>query len=297
MSRVMASTAFSVSVQRAVHRRLDPPPHILDDELAWTLLSADERRLVSENPRLFESSLARHLRRRVLLRQRYAEDALEAAVARGFQQYVILGAGLDTFCVRQPAWARGLRVFELDRAGEQAGKQARMRAAELALPGNVRLVPADFERSDWFDGLVGAGFDPSAPSFFSCLGVLVYLSEAAIDRLLATPIRSSAPAELVFTTSTDAKGGPDQLFARAAAARGEAWLNTLPASEVCAKLRQLGYADLRQVSAAELARGLVGPEAAQPVSDDGSAIFHVSTHGLRDAVDRAELTKQGAASC
>ncbi len=120
----------------------------------------------------------------VVVRSRFAEDCLEAAFERGVRQYVILGAGLDTFAWRQPAWASGLRIFEVDQAGSQQDKQDRVARAGLAAPPNLVFVPVDFETEPLGQCLSGAGVDLRAPVFFSWLGVTPYLDEAAIDDVL-----------------------------------------------------------------------------------------------------------------
>jgi methyltransferase (TIGR00027 family) len=276
-----ASTAFSVSLQRALHGRLDPPPHILEDHVAWRLLSDDERQLALDHPGLFDSSLARNLRRRVLLRQRYAEDALQAAVEQGVRQYVVLGAGMDTFALRQPKWAEALRIFEVDRATEQESKRTRMEAAGLSAPANLHLVQGDFEDQDWFSALRGSGFSLDEPTLFACLGVLVYLSQPAIERLLALPLAMRAPTEMVFTISTAADRGIDRWLAHAAASQGEVWRTPLETAALSARLGELGFQPPFLVQPADLARRL-DAEAQQQAAMDRTSVFHVRTPPHQD---------------
>jgi methyltransferase (TIGR00027 family) len=135
----------------------------------------------------------------VLARARFAEDHLEGAVRRGVRQYIVLGAGFDSFAVRMPAWARTLRVFELDRPETLAEKRRRLERAGLGCPDNLEFVPVDFERESLDEVLGRSSFTPAAPSFFSWLGVVVYLTSESIDATLKS-IESVTPpgSELVF---------------------------------------------------------------------------------------------------
>jgi methyltransferase (TIGR00027 family) len=113
-------------------------------------------------------------------RSRIAEDALSKAVERGIRQIVILGAGLDTFALRNPHSARQVRIYEVDHPATQAWKCQRLAEAQLALPPWLILVPVDFERDDLGETLVGAGFQQNSPAFFTWLGVVPYLTQEAV---------------------------------------------------------------------------------------------------------------------
>jgi methyltransferase (TIGR00027 family) len=117
-------------------------------------------------------------------RSRIAEDALSRAVEGGVRQIVILGAGLDTFALRNPHSALEICIYELDHPATQAWKLERLAEAQVALPPSLILVPVDFERDDLGEKLVAAGFQQNAPAFFTWLGVVPYLTQDAIDRTL-----------------------------------------------------------------------------------------------------------------
>jgi methyltransferase (TIGR00027 family) len=118
------------------------------------------------------------------MRQRYTEDELDKALARGVGQYVILGAGLDSFIYRRPDLAAGLRVFEVDHPATQQWKRARLRELHLNLPSNLTFIPLDFEQQTLADGLRAGGHQPELPTFFSWLGVTQYLTEEAVFETL-----------------------------------------------------------------------------------------------------------------
>jgi methyltransferase (TIGR00027 family) len=130
-------------------------------------------------------------------RSRIAEDALSAAVERGIQQIVILGAGLDTFALRNPHSARQIRIYEVDHPATQAWKLERLAEAKIALPPWLILVPVDFERDDVGEKLAAAGFQQSSPAFFTWLGVVPYLKQDAIGRTLDY-MSSIQNSEVVF---------------------------------------------------------------------------------------------------
>jgi len=157
-------------------------------------------------------------------RAAFAETSLERAAAIGAQQYVILGAGYDTFACRQPAWAKALRIFEVDHPATAADKQRRLVQAELVPPNNVRYVPADLAQPRWQDALLRCpGFSPEVISFCSLLGLVYYLPRQAFDTLLAT-LESLFPegSSLVFDYPVrQTAGSRDQKQAQLAAAAGE----------------------------------------------------------------------------
>src|SRR5262249_28229582 len=124
---------------------------------------------------------------------------LQQAAAAGVQQYVILGAGLDTFPLRQPRWATGLRIFEVYHPATQEWKWRLLVQAKLQMPSNVRYCPVDFERTSLRDGLLAASFSAERPAFFSWLGVTQYLAESAIHSTLGFVATLPSPSGIVFT--------------------------------------------------------------------------------------------------
>jgi methyltransferase (TIGR00027 family) len=186
-------TALITGRQRAAHQVLDHGS-ILYDPFAMKILREDERaglQLANQHPlasigRLFTSA-----------RSRIAEDALSRAVERGIRQIVVLGAGLDTFALRNPHSARQIPIYEVDHPTTQAWKRERLAEAQIALPPWLIFVPVDFERDDLGGQLAAAGFQQNSPAFFTWLGVVPYLTEDAIGRTLAY-ISSIQSSEVVF---------------------------------------------------------------------------------------------------
>jgi methyltransferase (TIGR00027 family) len=202
----------------------------------------------------------------IAARSRFAEDSLAAAVARGVRQYVVLGAGLDTFAYRNPFEAAGLRVFEVDHPATQAWKQRRLAEAGLASPASLTFAPIDFEHETLAHGLAAAGFDATAPAFFAWLGVVVYLTCEAVTETLRF-IASLSGAEVVFDygepPSAFPEGGQRSVqLARAqrAAAMGEPWITRASPADMHAMLRGLGFDQLEDLGRGEISRWFYGAE-------------------------------------
>jgi methyltransferase (TIGR00027 family) len=174
---VADSSAVRVALWRTMHVEVDAPPHVLHDEIGLQLAAPDEewrRRpdMDAEGTRWFRAS--------IVARTRYVEDLVIDRVDRGVAQYVILGAGLDTFAQRRPKIAARLRIFEVDQPGAQAWKQHRLIETGFGIPEYLRFVPVDFEAgASWLAQLVTAGFDPDAPSVVASTGVAMYLTKEA----------------------------------------------------------------------------------------------------------------------
>jgi len=243
-------TALATAYLRAAHQLLDAPPHVLEDPLAVSVLGDGAPDRIGNDAARHRSPGARALRARVVLRTRFAEDRLAQAVARGVCQYVLLGAGLDTFAFRQPSWAKSLRIVEIDHPDTQGFKLAMLARAHIEAPSNVTFGVIDFERESLLEGLGRHGVLPSQPTFFSWLGVTMYLSEASIDRALQSMGAFAAGSELVLTFLEPPDERPataarslHRLAARVAAA-GEPFTSYLSPANVESKLRHAGFASV-----------------------------------------------------
>jgi methyltransferase (TIGR00027 family) len=253
-----SSTAFRAATLRAVHQLIDEEPKILNDHIVLRLLDASTLDHVSLNPAKFRTSRMKALRSHILLRSRYTEDCLAESVRKGVQQYLILGAGLDTFPYRQPHWATVLRIFEVDHSASQRSKRERLGLAGIEVPSNVELIACDFETASLRDCLCKSSFDFGKPAFLSWLGVTMYLNTDAIDavfRFASSLLRSS---EIVFTfasrpsTANETEGETlIAAFTAFAAAHGEPWRTRFESNELAHKLHNFGFATVSFLSASE----------------------------------------------
>lgn len=238
-----SDTAQGAAIVRALHQILDDEPRILDDPIAARLVGEE----IERHKRMSHLFGARGLRANFAMRSRYAEDCLAESLRDGVGQYVLLGAGLDTFAYRQPAWAMSLRIFEVDYPATQRWKRAKLAAAEISIPANVMFVPVDFERISLEEGLAASGLDFKIPTFFSSLGVTQYLTEEALDLSLKFVLSLPPASEIVFSfvLAASALSWRERTFAAVFAAiagvRGESWLSRFSPEHFANKLTSMGF--------------------------------------------------------
>jgi len=199
-------TALNVARQRAAHQVLDHGS-ILYDPFAMRILGEDEKDVLQFANAYPAASIGRLF---TTARSRIAEDALSRAVERGVRQIVILGAGLDTFALRNPHAAQPIRIYEVDHPETQAWKCQRLAEAQIALPPWLIPVPVDFEREEVGKKLADAGFQHNSPAFFTWLGVVPYLTLDAIGRTLDY-ISSIQNSEVVFDYMEPAEAFSEEL--------------------------------------------------------------------------------------
>ncbi|MFF0491710.1 class I SAM-dependent methyltransferase [Nocardia sp. NPDC004068] len=233
-------TAMAAARHRADHQELEGGS-IFRDPLARAVLAGVEPR----GDHLAHAGRQR-MRGFIVLRARFAEDALADAVANGTDQAVVLGAGLDTFAYRNPY--SNLRVFEVDHPATQEWKRERLAAAGIAIPDSVAYVPVDFERDDLGASLRAAGLAADRPAFVIWLGVTVYLTRAALAETLRALGELALGSELVFDYGTPIPppATPEERTAhedreRRLAAAGERWITFLTPAEAAELLRDNGF--------------------------------------------------------
>lgn len=255
-----SETANISAVMRAAHRLLDPPPWLFDDTWAGRLtgLSSDsalhaaidtfQRRLLTFGTPAQAATWIRVSRLGVALRARYTEDELAAAIERGTEQYVILGAGLDSFAYRRSDLLARLCVFEVDHPATQHHKQRQLQALRAQVPSTLEYVPFDFQtQPSLFTALVAAGFDPTRPAFFSFLGVTWYLSSTVLDRTLRELAAAAPGSELVvdYLLPENHLAEPERtvlrMLAAMAASQGEPGGTCFTPGQMLARLRQVGF--------------------------------------------------------
>lgn len=251
------SSAVRVALWRAMHVQVDASPHVLEDELGLHLAAPDDgwRSRPDMDP-----EGTKWFRCGIVARARFVEDLVtERAAAGATEQYVILGAGLDTFAQRRPEVASRLRVFEVDQPGPQAWKRRRLTELGFGVPDWLRLVPVDFESGDsWWDRLVADDFDPDQPAVVVSTGVTLYLSKEANAATLRQ-IAALAPGSTLATTFYVP---PDMVedvlrpgFERAqqgAAAAGTPFVSFYTPEEMTALARASGFREATHVSAPAL---------------------------------------------
>jgi methyltransferase (TIGR00027 family) len=250
-------TAVRTALWRALHVELDAPPHVFEDTLGLALANPeagwrDRGDMHPEGTRPFRAS--------IVGRARLVEDLVAAEAARGVGQYVLLGAGLDTFAERRPELASKLRVFEVDRPGPGAWKQQRLRELGYGVPAWLRFVPVDFEGgASWREGLEAAGFARSEPAIVASTGVSMYLTREANQETLREAAKLAPGSVLALTflqplerAEPSARAGLER-SAAGARASGTPFISFFEPAELAAMARSAGFREVEHVSAKAVA--------------------------------------------
>jgi methyltransferase (TIGR00027 family) len=252
------STAARVALWRALHVEADPSPHVLEDKIGLQLLAPDENWRERGD---MDPQFTRPFRASIVARARFIEDLVVDEAGRGLTQYVILGAGLDSFAQRRPDIASGLKVFEVDQPGPQAWKRQRLIELGFGVPDWLRFVPVDFEAGEsWRERLVSAGFDASRPAIVVSTGVSMYLTREANAAALREVATLAAGSTLAMTfllplEMADPEVRPGlEMAEKGARASGTPFLSFFTPPEIVALARETGFGEARHVSAADLAR-------------------------------------------
>jgi methyltransferase (TIGR00027 family) len=247
-----SQTAMTAAAARAAHLLVDSEPRIFADSLAALLLGDEAETYLRYHREHGDHPLLAGTRAQATCRSRFTEDQLALAAARGTAQYVILGAGLDSFACRSELAGR-LRVFEVDHPATQQRKRALLAAAGLAEPPTLTWVPVDFETDELIASLTAAGLDPAAPAFVSWLGVTMYLTAEAIGATLASLSRLAPGSELVtdYMLTADLRDADGVAYADLvmpdSERRGEPWLSFFTPEQMTGLLTRHGFTGVRDV--------------------------------------------------
>src|SRR5215510_1434081 len=254
-----SATAMMVAMGRAAHLLWDEDPKIFQDHLALGLSGVENEAALQERLRAIETEIARRStpefaqaffrygRAGVTMRQRYTEDELGKAVERGVAQYVILGAGLDSFAYRRPDLATTLRIFEVDHPATQQWKRARLQELHVELPSHLSFIPLNFEQQTLAEGLRAGGHRPELPTFVSWLGVTMFLTEAAVFETLRYVASLAPGSEIVFEyvlpeALLNDEGRQLLAFIQAnVASRGEPLVRVFEPTTLAASVKALGF--------------------------------------------------------
>jgi methyltransferase (TIGR00027 family) len=234
-----------------MHLQLDPPPHVLEDEIGLELAAPEQNWRDRQD---MHPERTRRMRAAIVARARFVEDLVAEQAARGVGQYVILGSGLDTFAQRRPEIASGLRVFEVDRPGPQEWKRRRLVELGYGVASFLRFVPVDFEAgASWWDRLVSAGFDPAAPALVASTGVAMYLTRDAVAATLrqVAVLASGSTLAMTFLLPVDHLEPEDRPMLewaqKGAAASGTPFATLFTPAEMLALAREAGFTQVRHV--------------------------------------------------
>jgi methyltransferase (TIGR00027 family) len=236
-----------------MHVQVDPPPHVLEDEIGLKLAAPGDG--WRQRPDM-DAHATRLFRASIVARARFIEDLVVEQAGRGIGQYVILGAGLDTFAQRRPEIPSRMLVFEVDQPGPQGWKQQRLIELGFGVPEWLRLVPVDFEAGDgWWQRLAASGFDAGRPAVVASSGVSMYLTKDAIAATLRQ-VAALAPGSTLAMTfllplefaDPEVRPGLERAE-QGARASGTPFLSFFRPTEILAVAREAGFREVQHISA------------------------------------------------
>jgi methyltransferase (TIGR00027 family) len=249
------NTAVRTALWRALHVELDSSPYVLEDNIGLKLVAPEE----GWRNRPDMSPFTRPFRASIVARARFVEDIVAELAARGILQYVILGAGLDTFVQRKSKLAANMQVFEIDRPDTQEWKRRRLVELGFGIPPFLHLVPVNFEGGDvWWEQLIASGFNIKKPAVVASTGVSMYLTKEAIMATLrqaATLAKGSAfiMSFLLPIEFSDPEIRPGiERAAAGAKANGTPWLSFFKPDEILAMALEAGFKKAEHISAVAL---------------------------------------------
>jgi methyltransferase (TIGR00027 family) len=246
-------TAVVTALWRALHLQVDDKPHILEDEIGLKLIAPPDG--WQQRP---EMKFTKRLRASIVARARFIEDLIIEQSKQGISQYVILGAGLDTFAQRRPNIASHIEIFEIDRADNLAWKQHRLIELGFGVPGYLHFVPVDFETSSWWNELLNRGFNVNKPAVVACTGVTLYLTKEAIIATL-NQLATLAPGSrlaITFYLPTEFLDEEDmaayEIAAKGAREAGTPFVSQFAPPEILALAHNAGFKNVSTISPKEM---------------------------------------------
>ncbi len=249
------NTAARTALWRAIHVQFDAEPHILEDEVGLKLIAPNEDWL--ERPDM-HPQFTKRLRASIVARARFIEDLIIEQSRNGISQYVILGAGLDTFAQRRPDIASKLQVYEIDQPGTQTWKRQRLIELGFGIPEGLHFVSVNFETSSWWEQLLKAGFDISQPAVIACTGVSLYLTRDAITAMLKQIATLASGSTLAMTfylpmALIDEEDKPLQEIAeKGAREAGTPFVSFFAPNEILTLAREAGFKEAKTISTKDL---------------------------------------------
>jgi methyltransferase (TIGR00027 family) len=250
------NTAVRTALWRAMHVQIDAQPHVLDDETGFKLVAPAEgwQQRPDMNP-----EFSRRVRASMVARARFIEDLVAEQLKLGVTQYVILGAGLDSFAQRQPEIASKLTVFEIDQPGTQTWKKQRLIELGYGIPEWLRFVSVDFEAGSlWWEELLKSGFDPTQPTVLACTGLSMYLTMEA-NKATLQQIATLAPGSVLaltymlpFELIEEEDHVLQTISEKGARASGNPFISFFSPNEILDLALEAGFSNVKNVSASDL---------------------------------------------
>jgi len=247
------NTAVRTALWRALHLQVDDKPYIIEDEIGLQLIAPPDD--WQERP---DMKFTKRIRASILARARYIEDLIIEQSKKGISQYVILGAGLDTFAQRRPNIASQLQIYEIDQPDMLNWKQQRLVELGLGVPENLHFMPVDFETSSWWEKLLNSGFDLNKPVVVTCTGVTLYLTKEAITATLnqIATFASGSTLAITFNLPVELVDDEDkpliEMSIKGANASGTPMISFFSPNEILALAREAGFKAAKTISTKDM---------------------------------------------
>ena len=249
------NTSVRTALWRALHIQVDAKPYIFEDEIGLKLISPDEG--WQKRPDM-DPTFTKRLRASILARARFVEDLIIEQSKPGISQYVILGAGLDTFAQRRPDIASELQIYEIDQTNTHTWKQRRLIETGFGIPEYLHFVSTDFETSPWWEQLVKAGFDLNKPTLVACTGVSLYLTKDAITTTLGQIAKFASGSRLAMTfylpiDLIDAEDKPlQQIAEKGSREAGTPFVSFFAPDEILSMAHEAGFKEVKTISTKDM---------------------------------------------
>jgi len=247
------NTAVRTALWRALHVQADAKPLVFEDEIGLKLIAPPDD--WQQRP---DMKFTKRLRASIIARARFIEDLIIEQSIQGIRQYVILGAGLDTFAQRRPGIASKLQIYEIDQLNTLVWKQQRLIEHGFGVPDYLHFVPVDFETSSWWEQLLKAGFDTNRPAVVACTGVSLYLTKEAITSTLnqIATFMSGSMLAMTFYLPMELIDEEDkplmEMSIKGASASGTPMISFFAPNEILALAREAGFKEARTLSTKDM---------------------------------------------
>ena len=247
------NTALRTALWRALHVLIDDKPHVIEDKIGYELIKPEKD--WQERP---DMKYTKRLRASIVARARFVDDIAKEQIGKDVKQYVLLGAGLDSFAQRNAAISSHVDIYEIDQPDTLAWKEEKLIENGYKITDNLHFVPVDFEISSWWDELLDKGFNVNLPTFVSCTGVTLYLTKDAINDTLKkmASLASGSAIAIAFYLPLEQLDEEDkpllEMAIKGAAASGTPFVSFFSVEEVAKLADEIGLKDIRTVSTKDM---------------------------------------------
>lgn len=247
------NTALRTALWRALHVLIDEKPYVIDDKIGYDLIKPEAE--WQERP---DMKYTKRLRASIVARARFVEDVAKTEIENGIKQYVVLGAGLDSFAQRNAEISSQVDIYEIDQSDTLIWKEEKLIENAYKIPDNLHFVPVDFETTSWWTGLLKKGFDTNKKAVVSCTGVTLYLTKKAITDTLKkmTLLASGSTIAIAFylpLEQLDEEDKPMQEIAmKGAAASGTPFVSFFSVEDIVKLAGEIGLKEIQTVSTKDM---------------------------------------------